>query len=168
MKKQYFLPVMFCFAAMTGCVKNNDSIKEELEKALPTIAVNSLGLMQQVGPFNQSDVIQVTFGGSITNAEPGVLDFAWYTSPSSGAPALADSVHFDSWTVAASNATASNGVSTSFIPSTYPNTRSFSGNLLLKLSKLQTGNRSYSLRVYVRTKDNKVGSVAVTRLITVK
>jgi len=166
MKK--ILLVSFVLVALFACTKNNDNVKAELEKALPTIALNSLGLVQQTGPFNQSDVIQVTFGGSITKAEPGTVDFAWYTAPSSGAPELVDSVHFNSWKEDAGSANGNNSVNTTFIGTTYPNTTAFSGNLNLKLAKLPGGSKSYTLKVYGRTKDNEVGSVSVTKFVTIK
>jgi len=168
MKKIIFLSSAVIALFFTSCTKNNDAVKEELEKALPTIEITSLGLLQQVGPFAQSDVIQVTFGGALTKAEPGVFDFAWYDAPASGTPARVDSVHFDSWNVAASTATGNNVISTTFTPSTYPNTNTFSGNLLLKLTRLPAGSKSYTLRVYAKTAGNQRATVSVTKFITVK
>lgn len=166
--KKIFYFFSFASFALSACTKDNDNVKTELEKALPAIALTSLGLVQQTGPFNQSDVIQVTFGGSITKAEPATIDFAWYTAPSSGAPALVDSVHFNGWKEDASNANGNNSVITTFVGTTYPNTTAFSGNLNLKLAKLAGGSKSYTLKVYGRTNDNKVGSVTVTKFITIK
>lgn len=166
MKKIIYLPLVII--AFTSCTKNNDSVKEELEKALPTIALTSLGLVQQTGPFNASDVIQVTFGGSMTKATPGSVDFAWYTAPSSGSPALVDSVHFDSWDESAAGSNGNNSVATTYVETTYPNTLAFSSRLNLKLSKLPGGSKSYTLKVYGRTTDNQVGSVSVTKFVTIK
>lgn len=125
-------------------------------------------LMQQVGPFAATDVIQVTFGGAITKTETGAFDAAWYDAPSSGAAKMVDSVHFDAWTQKADATTGNNAISTTFIPTTYLNTQAFSGNLVLKLAKLTAGNKSYTLRVYARTKDDKMATVAVSKLITIK
>lgn len=153
---------------LASCTKNNDDVKVELEKALPTIALTSLGLLQQTGPFNQTDVIQVTFGGSITKAEPGTVDFAWYTAPTSGAPALVDSVHFNGWKEDAAAANGNNSLVTTFVGTSYPNTTAFSGSLNLKLAKLAGGSKSYTLKVYGRTKDSKAASVSVSKFITIK
>ncbi|RFS26683.1 hypothetical protein DVR12_02530 [Chitinophaga silvatica] len=167
MKKISYLSAALLFT-LFSCTKNNDMIKAELEKALPTIEITSVGLIKQTGPFAVGDVIQVTFGGALTKADPGTLDFAWYDAPATGKPSLVDSVHFASWNVNASAATGNNGVSTVFTPSTYPNTNTFSGNLNLKLSKLATG-KTYSLFIYVRTKDDKNKAVvSQTKFITMK
>lgn len=155
------------FALLSSCTKNNDMIKAELEKALPAIEITSMGLIKQTGPFAVNDVIQVSFNGALTKADPGVLDFAWYDVPTSGKPAMVDSTHFASWNVTASAATANNGVATTFLPSTYPNTNTFSGNLNVKLSKLATG-KTYSLYIYVRSADNKVAVLSQTKFITMK
>ncbi len=168
MKSFLYLSIVIGSLFAAGCTKNNDTIKQSLENALPAIEVTSLGLLQQTGPFAQSDAIQVTFGGALTKTEPGAFDIAWYDAPSSGTPARVDSVHFDGWNVSAAAATANNAISTSFIGTTYPNTNAFSGNLVLKLAKLAGGFKSYTLRVYARTKDNRLASVSVTKLITVK
>ncbi len=149
--------------SLLSCTKNNDFIKENLEDALPKIEVTSLGLFSQVNPFSVSDVVLVTFGGSITKAEPGTLDFAWYTN----AGALVDSVHFDSWTQAASATTKNNSVTTEMIPSTYPNTFSFSGNLNLRLAVLEPAS-TYTLRVYVRSSDQTMSTISVSGLIRTK
>lgn len=168
MKKIIYSAAGLLCLAFAACTKDNDNVKAELEKALPTIEITSMGLLRQVGPFAQADAIQVTFGGAITKAEAGAFDLAWYDVPSSGAATRIDSTHFDSWTVQASTATGNNSVTTTMLPTTYPNTQAFSGNLVLKLSKLPAGNKSYTLRLYARTKDNKMASVSVTRFITVK
>ncbi|MBV8251540.1 MAG: hypothetical protein JO154_02955 [Chitinophaga sp.] len=167
MKKLTYIAAGLVAVLLHSCTKNNDMIKTELEKALPTIEVTSMGLLRQTGPFQSTDVIQVTFGGAITKADPGALDCAWYDVPTSGKPVLVDSTHFASWNVAASTATANNGVSTVLTPATYPNTNTFSGNLNLKLTKLATG-KSYSLFIYVRTADNKVAYVSQTKFVTMK
>jgi hypothetical protein len=167
MKKFFFLGLASSLL-LASCQKDNENVRTELENALPTIALTSLGLKQQVGPFNQSDVIQVTFGGSITKAEPATIDFAWYTAPTSGAPALVDSVRFNSWTETAATANGNNSVATTFVATSYPNTQSFSSNMNMRLAKLTGGSRSYTLRVYARTKGNEVGTVSVTRLVTIK
>lgn len=151
---------------LASCEKNNDNIKNELEKALPAVEVTSMGLHLQTGPFLQSDVIQVTFGGAITKAEPGTMDFAWYTA--TGTIALVDSVHFPTWTEKAATANGNNAVTTTLLESTYPNTKVFTGNLVLKLAKLPAGNKSYTLRVYVRTKDDKMATVSQSRFVTIK
>lgn len=153
---------------LASCTKDNENVKTELEKALPVIELTSMGLLQQAGPFAQADAIQVTFGGAITKAEPGAFDFAWYDAPSSGAPTRIDSVHFDSWNVTAGTATGNNSVTTTLLPTTYPNTSAYSGTLVLKLSKLPAGNKSYTLRLYARTKDSKMATVSVSKFITVK
>ncbi|WP_126969828.1 hypothetical protein [Gynurincola endophyticus] len=147
----------------SSCTKNNDFIKETLEEALPTIEITSLGLLSQVNPFNPTDVAQVTFGGSLTKTEPGVLDVAWYTNSGQ----LVDSIHFDNWTQAASAQTRNNSVTTEMIASTYPNTSSFSGNLNLQL-RILPASSNYTLRVYVRTKDGTMSTMAVSGLIRIK
>ncbi|HTE32599.1 MAG TPA: hypothetical protein VK666_19600, partial [Chryseolinea sp.] len=131
MKKIAYLLSFILAVALVSCQKNNDFIKEELEKALPTIELTSLGLIQQVGPFTQSDVILVTFGGAISKADPGMFDMAWYTAPSSGPAALVDSVHFDGWITPASAANGNNAITAELIPTSYPNTSIITGNLTL-------------------------------------
>ncbi len=168
MKKKSFLSLLLVGLLFSSCTKNNDYIKAELEKALPPIELTSLGLMLQVGPFLQTDVIRVTFGGALTQSEAGTFDVAWYDVPSSGAAKLVDSVHFNAWTETAGASNANNAIATTNIPTSYPNTNSFSGNLLLRLTKLPAGNKSYTLRAYARTKDNKLAMVSVSRLVTIK
>ncbi len=167
MKKLSYISACLIAVTLFSCTKNNDDIKEQLEKALPNIEVTSIGLLRQTGPFLPADVIQVTFGGAITKADPGTCDYAWYDAPSSGKPALIDSVHFSSWNVTASAATGNSGVSTTLTPASYPNTNIISGNLNLKLSKLVSG-KTYSLFVYLRTADNKVAAVSQTKFVTMK
>ena len=167
MKKTSHFLLYLSLAMLASCTKNNDSIKEQLEKALPAIEVTSVGLLLQTGPFLPADVLQVTFGGALTKADPGTLDYAWYDAPATGAPVRVDSVHFDNWTTAASAATANNSVATTFTPATYPNTNVFSGNMIIKLTKL-AATKSYTLRIYARTSDNKMATVAVTKFITMK
>ncbi|MFT3824869.1 MAG: hypothetical protein QM731_13180 [Chitinophagaceae bacterium] len=167
MKRFLYLIIGGCIMA-AGCTKNNDSVKASLENALPAVEVTSLGLMNQVGPFAQSDAISVTFGGALTKTEAGAFDIAWYDAPTTGAATRVDSVHFDSWNVAAATATANNAITTTFIGTSYANTNAFSGNLVLKLAKLPSGSKSYTLRVYARTKDNQMASVSVSKMITVK
>ncbi|SJZ39035.1 hypothetical protein [Sediminibacterium ginsengisoli] len=168
MKKKVCFSALLIGVLLSSCTKNNDFIKTELEKALPSIELTSLGLMLQTGPFAQTDVIQVTFGGAVTQSEAGTFDIAWYDAPSSGTAKLVDSVHFNSWTETAATSNANNAIATTSIPTSYPNTTAFAGNLLLKLTKLPAGNKSYTLRAYARTKDNKMAAVSVSKLITIK
>ena len=158
----------FCALVLTfgACTKNNDGVKATLENALPAIQITSLGLPGQTPPFEQKDVIQVVFGGALTKTESGAFDFAWYDDAK--VPVRVDSVHFDAWTQVASAATAQNAITTTFSPTTYANTQGFTGNLVLKLTKLPTGGKAYTLRVYARTRDNKMATVAVSKLITIK
>lgn len=168
MKKTFYTAIIAGSVLLGSCTKDNENVKTELEKALPTIEITSMGLLQQVGPFAQADAIQVTFGGAITKAEPGAFDLAWYDAPSSGAATRVDSVHFDTWNTGASTANGNNSVTTSLVETSYPNTSAFSGTLVLKLSRLAAGNKSYTLRLYARTKDSKMATVSVSRFITVK
>ncbi len=168
MKKIAYLLSSILIISFVSCQKNNDYIKEELEKALPTIQLTSLGLVQQVGPFAQSDVILVTFGGAISKADPGAFDMAWYTAPASGPATLVDSVHFNGWITPASTANGNNAIATELIPTSYPNTSIITGNLTLKLTKLPAGSKSYTLRLYARTTSNKVGTVSVSKFVTIK
>ena len=156
-----------CFTA-AGCEKNNDSVKESLENAIPDIQITSMGMIDQVGPFSSSDAIRVTFGGAVTRSEPGSIAAAWYDVPSGAAqPALMDSIYFDSWNTAASAANGNNSVETGLVPTTYPNTLAFTGNAVLKLAKLPPG-KPYTLRLYARTADGKMATVAVSRFITIR
>lgn len=167
--KNTMLPIMAVLVlTFTACTKNNDSIKASLEEALPPIEVTSLGLLLQVGPFATTDVIQVTFGGAVTKSEAGAFDIAWYDAPSSGTAKLIDSTHFESWNVAAAAATGNNAISTTMLPTTYPNTSAFTGNLILKLTKLPGGSKAYTLKAYARTKDGKMSTVSVSKFITIK
>ncbi|RBL92573.1 hypothetical protein [Chitinophaga flava] len=167
MKKIVYLSA-YLLLVLTSCTKNNDFVKEELEKALPTVEVTSVGLLRQVGPFATTDVIQVTFGGALTKANPGALDYAWYDVPVSGAAKMVDSVHFNSWNESAAAANGNNSVATTLTPASYPNTNIYSGNINMKLSKLPAGSKSYSLRVYVRTEKGEMAMISQTRFITVK
>lgn len=162
MKLFWFSSAVIGVLLATGCTKNNDSVKSSLENALPAIEITSLGLLQQVGPFATTDAIQVTFGGALTKTDAGVFDIAWYDGNT-----RTDTVHFDSWNMAAATANANNAISTTFIGTSYPNTNAFSGNLVLKLSKLSSG-KSYTLRAYARTTNNQMATVSVTRMITMK
>jgi hypothetical protein len=168
MRKTIYPVLAILLFTWTACTKNNDSIKASLETALPAVEITSLGLLNQVGPFAQTDVIQVTFGGALTKSAAGAFDIAWYDAPSSGAAKLVDSTHFDSWNVVAAAATANNAISTTMLPTTYPNTSAYSGNLVLKLAKLPAGSKSYTLKAYARTADGKMSTVSVTKFITIK
>ena len=158
MKKLLYFSAALLFAA---CTKNNDVEKNGLEQALPTVEVTSLGLLQQVGPFSTSSVIQVTFGGALTKAQPGTFDYAFYDGNT-----RADSVHFPTWNETAGTATSGQAITTSMIQTTYANTQSFSGNLVLKLTKLTTG-KSYTMKVYARTADGKVATFSVSKFVTI-
>jgi len=168
MKKIVRLSPYIFILFFASCTKNNDYVKQELEKALPTIEVTSVGLLLQTGPFLQTDVLQITFGGAITKADPGTFDYAWYDAPATGTPARIDSVHFAAWTTAASTATGNNSITTTLTPATYPNTNIISGNIIVKLAKLPAGSKLYTLKVYARTADNKMASVVLTKFITIK
>ncbi len=167
MKKIICLSAYLLFV-LTSCTKNNDLVREELEKALPTIEITSMGLLRQVGPFATTDVIQVTFGGALTKANPGTLDYAWYDAPATGLPKMVDSVHFASWNEAAAASNGNNSVNTALMPATYPNTNTYSGNINIKLAKLPAGSKLYSLRIYVRTDKNEMAMTSQTKFITVK
>lgn len=168
MKKLAYSAILSISVFLLSCEKNNDKIKQELEKALPVIQVTSMGLVRQVGPFLPTDVIEVTYGGAVTNATAGTFDFAWYTVPATGAVStLVDSVHFDKWTAAASSANGNNAVTTQLLPTTYPNTSVISGQLLLRLNKL-VATRAYSLRLYARTAGGNTSTTSVTRFVTMK
>ncbi len=164
MKKIIYLSASIVAMFFTACTKDNDFVKDTLEKALPVIEVSSLGLQQQTGPFTTTSVIQVTFGGAITNAQPGTFDYAWYDGNT-----LADSVHFPSWTEKATAATANQAITTTLLPTSYANTQAFTGNLVIKLANLTGGGKSYTLKVYARTGGDKptMATVSVSKLITV-
>lgn len=164
MKATYKILYTLSALVFFSCTKDNEFIKEELEKALPAIEVTSLGLNNQYGPFTSSQTIQATFGGSLTQSEPGTIAYAWYTSGNS--PRLVDSVYFNHWTVTASTATKNSAVSTDFVDTTYPNTVAFTGKLNLPLSALTPG--TYTLRVYVRNTQQTTSSIAVTNFVTVR
>jgi hypothetical protein len=168
MKKNIFLSAAVFVLLFSSCTKNNDYVKETLEKALPAIEITSMGLTQQVGPFAQSDVIQVTFGGALTGSTAGTFDFAWYDAPATGSPVRVDSVHFDSWNAAASAANGTNAISTTMLTTSYPNTNAFAGSLILKLTKLPAGSKSYTLKLYASTGTNKKATVSVSKFITIK
>src|ERR1700754_4045987 len=154
MKKNLYLFAALVFAA---CTKNNDFEKNGLENALPIVEVTSLGLTQQVGPFTTSSVIQVTFGGALTKAQPGAFDYAFYDGNT-----LKDSVHFPTWNEPAGAATSGQAISTDMLQTTYANTQAFSGNLVLKLTKLATG-KSYTMKVYATTSEGQVATFSVSK-----
>jgi len=169
MKAIKFLSFCVLIGSFVACTKNNDGVKEKLEKALPSVEITSLGLLIQTPPFATTDVIQVTFGGAITKADSAAFDIAWYDVPASSSanPALVDSVHFKYWTQAAEASTGNNAISTTLLPTSYPNTQIFTGNLVYKLTKMAAG-KSYTLKVYARTKDSKMATMSATKLITMK
>ena len=158
MKKNLYLFAALLFAA---CTKNNDFEKNGLENALPIVEVTSLGLTQQVGPFTTASVIQVTFGGALTKAQPGTFDYAFYDGST-----RKDSVHFPTWNEAAGTATSGQAITTNMLQTTYANTQAFSGNLVLKLSKLTAG-KSYTMTVYARTADGELATFSVSKLVTI-
>lgn len=168
MKKNKLVYAVALVLLSASCTKNNDNVKSTLENALPEIEITSMGLIQQSGPFLQTDVIQVTFGGALTNAQSGSFDFAWYDAPATGTPVRIDSVHYDSWNVAAAAANGNNSITSTLIPTSYPNTSAFSGNLLMKLAKLPAGSKSYTLKLYASSSTNKKATVSVSKFITMK
>lgn len=163
MKKIAYLSSCALLMFFASCTKNNDTVVDTLENALPTIEITSIGLLTQTGTFAQSDVIQVTCGGALTKAEPGAMDYAWYDGNT-----RLDSVHFDSWNEKAAASNGNNTVTTTFLSTTYPNTIAYSSSVVMKLAKLPTGGKSFNLKVYVRTKDNTVASMTQSKFITVK
>ncbi len=164
MKKVLYFSIAVLVLLTTACTKKNEGVKAEIEKTLPSIELTSMGLATQMGPFTTKDILEVTYGGALTNNEAGTFDFAWYDEKNN---ARVDSVHLASWNVETSAATANNGINVSWGASTYPNTKTFTGNLLLSLAKLAAG-KSYSLRLYARGSDNNVGSVSTSKFITMK
>lgn len=163
MKKIAYLSACVLLAFFASCTKNNDNVRAVLENALPTVEITSMGLVTQTGPFAQSDVIQVTCGGALTKSDAGVIDYAWYDGNTQ-----VDTVHFNSWTEKALAANGNNAVTTTYIPTTYPNTIAFSSSLVMKLAKLPAGGKSFTLKVYVRTARGEVASLTQTKFITVK
>lgn len=170
MRKNIYILFGFAVLAMTivACTKDNEGVKVQIEETLPGIEITSMGLASQVGPFLTSDTIQVTFGGALTKSDTASFDIAWYDAPSTGAATRIDSAHFNTWNESSKTANGNNRITTTLTPSTYPNTNTFSGNLGLKLSKLPSGNKSYTLRLYARAKDGKVATVSVSKFITMK
>ncbi len=153
---------------LIGCEKDNEEVKATLENAVPRLQLTSMGLNSQVGPFNTTNVIRVTFGGAITGLEQGSFSFAWYSAPSGNAtPVLVDSVFFPSWTTASSAATKNNSIQTNMVPTSYPNTVAYTGNLLLRLNTLPAG-APYTLRLYARAASGEMATVGVTRFVTMR
>ncbi|MBN9297856.1 MAG: hypothetical protein J0I41_12650 [Filimonas sp.] len=151
--------LVLLFAA---CTKDNSSIGDT-EKKLPAISVSNYGLVNQVSPFNASDVILVNFAASVTGTTTGEFDIAWLDASNK----TVDSTHFGSWNADSTKTTGHKIVAKS-LPTTYPNTTVYEGNLYLKLSKLPTGNKSYGLKLYGRTSDGKVSTpTVVAKFITV-
>jgi hypothetical protein len=172
MRKNIYILFAFAVLAMTivACTKDNEGVKVQIEETLPGIEITSMGLSSQVGPFLTSDTIQVSFGGALTKSDTASFDIAWYDVPSSAStPATRiDSAHFSTWNESSKTANGNNRITTTLTPSTYPNTNTFSGNLGLKLSKLPSGNKSYTLKLYARSKDGKVATVSLSKFITMK
>ena len=165
MKKFIYFSIAALGLSTIACTKDNDGVKAEIEKTLPTIEITSMGLMNQVGPFNPQDsLIQVTFTGAITNNEAGTFDFAWYDANNTK---LVDSVHFNSFSEPVSKATDSNSIAATWAPTTYANTQTFTGNLILKIKKYAAAT-TYSLRLYARTKDQQMATVSTSKFITKK
>lgn len=162
-KLLYFSLAVLCMAT-TACTKDNEGVKTQIETTLPTIELTSMGLINQAGPFATTDAIQVSFGGALTKSDAGTFDFAWYDGTTN---ARVDSVHFKGWTEAAATANGNNSISVTYSQATYPNTWTFSGNLVLKLAKLTSG-KSYTLRLYGRTSEDKMATVSVSKFITMK
>lgn len=152
--------LVLLFAA---CTKDNSDTIDATEKRLPSISVSNYGLVNQVGPFNSTDVILVSFGASVTGTTTGAFDVAWLDASNK----TVDSTHFGSWN-ADSTKTTGHKISVKSISTSYPNTQVYEGSLFLKLSKLPTGSKTYSLKLYGRTSDGKVSSpTVVSKFITV-
>jgi len=170
MKKFIYISFATLCIVTTACTKDNEGVKTEIEKTLPAIELTSMGLMNQVGPFALADsLIQVSFNGAVTNQGVGTFDFAWYDVPPANSTTPAnriDSLHFNSWNVPISK-TDSNSIAVTWAPSTYPNTWTFSGNLILKIKKLPAG-KPYTLRLYARTDDNNMATISTVSFITKK
>ena len=165
MKKLIYFSIAALGLSAIACTKNNDGIKAKIETTLPTIEITSMGLMNQIGPFNPQDsLIQVTFTGAITNNEAGTFDFAWYDANNTK---FVDSVHFKSFNEPVSKATDSNSVAVTWVPTTYTNTLAFTGNLILKIKKYAAAT-TYSLRLYARTTDQQMATVSTSKFIVKK
>lgn len=164
MKKILYFAIAALGLSTTACTKDNESVRNQIETTLPTIEMTSMGLVNQVGPFSTSDAIQVSFNGAITNNSAGSFDFAWYDGST-----RVDSVHFAKWdTTASAGGTKVHTISTNWAPTTYANTWTFSGSLILQLSKLTVAGKAYTLYLYARTSDNKLATVSASKFITMK
>lgn len=169
MKKILYFSMAVLGLSTVACTKNNESVRNQIETTLPSIELTSMGLVNQVGPFTLSDsLIRVAFNGAVTNDGASTFDAAWYDVPSSGsvAPKLIDSTHFNSWNQSVSK-TDSNSISVTWLPTTYANTFTYSGNLVLKIKKLPAA-QSYTLKLYAHSSGNKVSSISTSKFITKK
>lgn len=164
MKKILYFSIAVLGLSTIACTKDNESVRNQIETTLPAIEMTSMGLVNQVGPFSTSDAIQVSFNGAITNNGGGTFDFAWYDGNT-----RVDSIHFPNWdTTASAGGTKVHTISTKWAPTTYANTWTFSGSLIMQLSKLTGTGKAYTLFLYARTNDNKLATVSTSKFITMK
>ena len=163
MKKLLYFSAALCLS-FAACTKDNQGVKDQIETTLPAIELTSVGLPSQVGPFATTDAILVSFGGAATKSGVSTFEYAWYDGNT-----RVDSVHFKNWSdaVAAGN-NKNNTISANWAQTTYSNTWTFSGSLVLQLNKLTGAGKAYALRLYAYTDDNKVATTSVSKFITMK
>jgi hypothetical protein len=164
MKKLLYFSFAALCLSVTACTKDNQGVKDQIETTLPPIEITSIGLPGQVGPFATTDAILVSFGGAATNSGVSTFEYAWYDGNT-----RVDSVHFKNWSdVVAAGNSKNNTISATWAPTTYSNTWTFSGSLVLQLNKLTGSGKAYTLRLYAYTDDNKVATTSVSKFITMK
>lgn len=159
MKKNICTALVFSLGIIvSSCTKDADV--EAVSEKLPSIAITSVGL-QQVPTFANTNTIQILFGATTTNVEPGTFDMAWYDGNT-----RVDSLHFASWM--SEKPTVAPAVSYTSVPSSYPNTSVYQGSLLVKLNNLTGGGKKYTLKLYARSKDGKLAAKTMSSFITVQ
>ncbi len=134
--------------SVTSCTKKADV--DVTEAKLPAIQLSSLGY-QQSSPFVISNtILQLSFGATTTNLATGKFTVEVFNgTAATGTPVKI--VTFNSWsgTDVTSTLTVTNhSIGYILQPTTYPNTKVYSGNILLKLSLLGLVNAgTYSVRI---------------------
>ncbi|RFZ94550.1 hypothetical protein D0C36_03110 [Mucilaginibacter conchicola] len=154
MKKNFISYIMMAVVTLFSFSCKKDLDIAGLEKNLPAISVSNLGLAQS-GPFNATDVVNISFGATTTNTKPGKFKVEVLRS---GSPAtLVGTVNFDNWN--GKDATNTHSITFNTVPTTYPNTTVYNGTLSLKLSAVGvTAASIYNIKVTAYTTDDNVSS----------
>jgi hypothetical protein len=118
-----------------------------IEPNLPSIQLSSLGTPQQSPLTLAGGTLMINFGATTTGATPAAFKLEFYAATSATGP-ITKTVNFPTWT-GSDDASGGHTILYTNLPTSYPNTQIYGGQITLKLSTLglATG-KSYTVKAY--------------------